>query len=87
MNPSDPPLPEPGSPANSSDLLPFVYTELRRLAAFKMASEPPGHTLQPTALVHEAWLRLAGTSFPMSIGYALKHEMSYDNSLTARLEA
>jgi RNA polymerase sigma factor (TIGR02999 family) len=57
-------LPEPGSPANSSDLLPFVYTELRRLAAFKMASEPPGHTLQPTALVHEAWLRLSGEKGP-----------------------
>jgi RNA polymerase sigma factor (TIGR02999 family) len=41
-------------------LLPLVYDELRRLAAHKMAHEPPGHTLQPTALVHEAWLRLAG---------------------------
>jgi RNA polymerase sigma factor (TIGR02999 family) len=41
-------------------LLPLVYDELRRLAAHKMANEPAGHTLQPTALVHEAWLRLAG---------------------------
>jgi RNA polymerase sigma factor (TIGR02999 family) len=41
-----------------SDLLSLVYEELRRLAARKMASEAPGHTLQPTALVHEAWLRL-----------------------------
>jgi RNA polymerase sigma factor (TIGR02999 family) len=40
------------------DLLPLVYEELRRLAAGKMASEAPGHTLEPTALVHEAWLRL-----------------------------
>ena len=39
-------------------LLPLVYTELRRLAASKMAREQPGQTLQPTALVHEAWLRL-----------------------------
>jgi RNA polymerase sigma factor (TIGR02999 family) len=39
-------------------LLPLVYQELRRLAAHKMAQEAPGHTLQPTALVHEAWLRL-----------------------------
>ena len=39
-------------------LLPLVYTELRRLAAAKMSREGPGHTLQPTALVHEAWLRL-----------------------------
>jgi RNA polymerase sigma factor (TIGR02999 family) len=38
--------------------LPCVYSELRRLAAFKMAQEAPGQTLQPTALVHEAWLRL-----------------------------
>jgi RNA polymerase sigma factor (TIGR02999 family) len=40
------------------DLLPLVYAELRRIAAYKMADEPDGHTLQPTALVHEAWLRL-----------------------------
>jgi RNA polymerase sigma factor (TIGR02999 family) len=42
----------------SEDLLPLVYQELRKLAAAKMARESPGHTLQPTALVHEAWLRL-----------------------------
>ena len=41
-------------------LLPLVYEELRRLAAAKMALEAPGQTLQPTALVHEAWLRLTG---------------------------
>jgi len=40
-------------------LLPLVYEELRRLAAHKMANEPPGQTLQPTALVNEAWLRLS----------------------------
>lgn len=40
------------------DLLGVVYEELRRLAAGRMAREQPGHTLQPTALVHEAWLRL-----------------------------
>jgi RNA polymerase sigma factor (TIGR02999 family) len=39
-------------------LLPLVYDELRRLAAYRMANEAAGHTLQPTALVHEAWLRL-----------------------------
>lgn len=44
----------------SSDLLPLVYEELRRLAAARMARESAGQTLQPTALVHEAWLRLAG---------------------------
>lgn len=44
----------------SDDCLRAAYEELRRLAAFKMAQEAPGHTLQPTALVHEAWLRVAG---------------------------
>lgn len=42
----------------SVELLPLVYDELRRHAAVRMAHEPPGQTLQPTALVHEAWLRL-----------------------------
>jgi ECF sigma factor len=40
------------------DLLPLIYDELRKLAAARMAAEAPGHTLQPTALVHEAYLRL-----------------------------
>jgi RNA polymerase sigma factor (TIGR02999 family) len=44
----------------AEELLPLVYDELRRLAAARMAQVPPGQTLQPTALVHEAWLRLAG---------------------------
>jgi RNA polymerase sigma factor (TIGR02999 family) len=44
----------------SEELLPLVYDELRQLAAARMARESAGHTLQPTALVHEAWLRLAG---------------------------
>ena len=47
-------------PKAAEELLPLVYEELRRLAAAKMAQEAPGQTLQPTALVHEAWLRLAG---------------------------
>lgn len=51
---------ERGDSAAAQDLLPLVYDELRGLAAYKMAHEPPGQTLQPTALVHEAWLRLAG---------------------------
>ena len=49
-----------GDPRASGELLPLVYRELRQLAAQKMANELPGQTLQPTALVHEAWLRLAG---------------------------
>ena len=44
----------------AEELLPLVYEELRRLAAARMAREAPGQTLQPTALVHEAWLRLVG---------------------------
>jgi RNA polymerase sigma factor (TIGR02999 family) len=50
-----------GDTGASEQLLPLVYDELRRLAAQKLAQEPPGHTLQATALVHEAYLRLAGT--------------------------
>ena len=50
-----------GDPAAAKDLLPLVYEELRRLARSKMAQQAAGHTLQPTALVHEAWLRLAGS--------------------------
>jgi RNA polymerase sigma factor (TIGR02999 family) len=53
-----------GEPSAASELLPLVYGELRRLAAYKMAQEAPGHTLQPTALVHEAWLRLVGPEQP-----------------------
>jgi RNA polymerase sigma factor (TIGR02999 family) len=49
---------EQGDARTTDELLPLVYQELRRLAAHKMAHEPAGHTLQPTALVHEAWLRL-----------------------------
>jgi RNA polymerase sigma factor (TIGR02999 family) len=49
-----------GDAKAAGELLPLVYQELRRLAAHKMAAEPSNHTLQPTALVHEAWLRLAG---------------------------
>ncbi len=49
-----------GDPKAAEELLPLVYEELRKLAAHKMAHEAAGHTLQPTALVHEAWLRLGG---------------------------
>jgi len=50
-----------GDSQAASELLPLVYGELRRLAAAKMANEAAGQTLQPTALVHEAWLRVAGS--------------------------
>jgi RNA polymerase sigma factor (TIGR02999 family) len=49
-----------GDPAAADQLLPLVYDELRQLAAQKLAHETPGQTLQPTALVHEAYLRLLG---------------------------
>jgi RNA polymerase sigma factor (TIGR02999 family) len=51
---------ERGDGKAAEELLPLVYEELRKLAAQKMAHERPGQTLQPTALVHEAWLRLVG---------------------------
>jgi RNA polymerase sigma factor (sigma-70 family) len=56
---------EQGNAAAADELLPLVYTELRRLAAAKLAQEKPGQTLQATALVHEAYLRLVGNSFPL----------------------
>ncbi|HXS67548.1 MAG TPA: sigma-70 family RNA polymerase sigma factor [Candidatus Polarisedimenticolia bacterium] len=49
-----------GDAKAADELLPLVYEELRKLAAAKMAHESPNQTLQPTALVHEAWLRLTG---------------------------
>jgi len=55
---------EQGDGNATEELLPLVYEELRRLAAYKMAHEVPGQTLQPTALVHEAWLRLGGDEQP-----------------------
>ena len=51
---------EQGDPKAAEELLPLVYNELRRLAAARLSHEKPGQTLQATALVHEAWLRIAG---------------------------
>jgi RNA polymerase sigma factor (TIGR02999 family) len=53
---------EHGDPKAGDERLPLVYGELRGIAAHKMAGEAAGHTLQPTALVHEAWLRLVGAN-------------------------
>lgn len=53
-------MPVARSSVSTKELLPIVYAELRRIAARKMSCEPPGHTLQATALVHEAWLELGG---------------------------
>src|SRR5688500_10702043 len=55
---------EAGDPQAAHEILPLVYDELRRLAAAKMAREAPGQTLQATALVHEAWLRLGADAQP-----------------------
>ena len=64
MNEGDPILPGAKGEGrrDASELLPLVYEDLRRLAANKLANEAPGQTLQTTALVHEAWLRLAGNT-------------------------
>jgi hypothetical protein len=53
-----------GDAQAAEELLPLVYEELRRLASAKMARESLGQTLQPTAFVHEAWLRLGGSEAP-----------------------
>lgn len=51
-----------GNPRAAEELLPLVYQELRRLAAARMSNEKPGQTLQATALVHEAWIKLSGSN-------------------------
>jgi RNA polymerase sigma factor (TIGR02999 family) len=60
---------EQGDPHAAAHLLPLVYEELRLLAAQRLAYEKPGHTLQPTALVHEAYLRLVGDQHFNSRGH------------------
>jgi RNA polymerase sigma factor (TIGR02999 family) len=60
---------EQGDPRAAEQLLPLVYAELRKLAAEKMAQERPGQTLQATALVHEAYLRLVASPGPASPGH------------------
>jgi len=61
---------ERGDPHAAEELLPLVYDELRRIAAYKMSQEADGHTLQPTALVHEAWIRMVGDKSPRFQGRA-----------------
>ena len=57
---------EQGDGQAADELLPLVYDELRQIAARKLAHEAPGQTLQPTALVHEVWMRLVGEDAPPS---------------------
>ena len=64
---------ESGDPAAADQLLPLVYDELRKLAAARLAHEQPGQTLQATALVHEAYLRLVGNQGPGSQEPAEQH--------------
>ena len=61
--PGDDSSPAPPLPGTAEELLPLVYEELRRMAAQRMAREAPDHTLQATALVHEAWLKLGAGRF------------------------
>jgi RNA polymerase sigma factor (TIGR02999 family) len=63
---------EEGDPSAAEQLLPLVYDELRKLAAQKLAHEKPGQTLQATALVHEAYLRLVGDQAPSTKHQALQ---------------
>src|SRR5437660_1195918 len=60
---------ERGDPQAAEQLLPLVYDDLRRLAAARMATENPGHTLNATALVHEAYLRLVGDQHFDDLGH------------------
>jgi hypothetical protein len=62
---------EQGEPKATEQLLPLVYQELRALAAQKLAREKPGQTLQATALVHEAYLRLVESPQDRGTGYVL----------------
>lgn len=64
MSKRNSPPAESGQPCAGGEILPLVYEELRKLAAQRMAREAPGQTLQATALVHEAWLRLGGDAQP-----------------------
>src|SRR5881409_3731984 len=71
---------ESGDPSAAEKLLPLVYDELRKLAAAKLAQEKPGQTLQATALVHEAYLRLVGGARSEVRGQKSESESESPNS-------
>ena len=73
---------EQGDPSAAEQLLPLVYDELRKLAAAKMAQEQPGQTLQATALVHEAYLRLVGQQGNRKQGTGNREERQHDENLS-----
>ena len=64
---------EDGDPSAADQLLPLVYAELRKLAAAKLSQEKPGQTLQATALVHEAYVRLVGGDKRSEVGSRKSH--------------
>jgi DNA-directed RNA polymerase specialized sigma24 family protein len=76
---------ESGDPSAASQLLPLVYDELRKLAAARLAHEKPGQTLQATALVHEAYLRLVGTAVPAGPRSEVGNQRSEDAGPTSDL--
>jgi RNA polymerase sigma factor (TIGR02999 family) len=78
---------EQGDPHAASQLLPLVYDELRRLAAQKLAHEAPGQTIQPTELVHEAYLRLVGADGGEGEAPAEPHWNSRGHFFAAAAEA
>ena len=71
---------ESGDPAAAEQLLPLVYDELRKLAVARLAHEKPGQTLQATALVHEAYLRLVGREGNREQGTGDKEEVNGQKS-------
>src|SRR5262245_63318854 len=78
---------EHGDPSAAEQLLPLVYEELRKLAAQKLAQEAPGQTLQPTALVHEAYLRLVGPAGASGDGADEQHWDGRRHFFAAAVEA
>ncbi|MCI0683325.1 MAG: ECF-type sigma factor [Gemmataceae bacterium] len=76
-----------GDPSAAAQLLPLVYDELRQLAAHRLAQEQPGQTLQATALVHEAYLRLVGDQAPNTKHQPPKHWNSRGHFFAAAAEA
>ncbi len=73
-----------GDPKAGDQLLPLVYEELRKLAVVRMANEKPGQTLQPTALVHEAWLKIAGSGTSTGGVYSVSGTIGQPDAGTLR---
>src|SRR5262245_38670547 len=78
---------EQGDPLAAEELLPLVYDELRKLAAQKLAQETPGQTLQATALVHEAYIRLLASDVSQTVPTKGQHWNSRGHFFAAAAEA